>query len=153
MMKKIFFLFLFAALMGVRGYAQTNLSQPPPPPPPVDRSDSNAVYTYADVIAEFPGGYDSMACYIYTNLNYPESERKTKIEGSVYISFIIEKDGSLSDFSVSKPLHGHPVFDEEAMRVMKAMPRWNPAINEGKPVRMAVTVPIRFTLKKTKKRC
>jgi TonB family protein len=149
MMKKIFLLFLFAALIGARGYAQTDPTKPPPPPT-VDREDTNAVYTYADVMASFPGGYDSMTCYIYTNLNYPETERKSKLEGSVFISFIVEKDGSLSNFSVGKPMQGHPVFDEEAMRVMKAMPHWTPARIDGKPVRMAITVPIRFTVKKSK---
>ena len=89
---------------------------------------------------EFPGGVDSMYQYIAKNLKYPNSALEQNIEGVVLCEFIIEKDGSVSNVKIIKSLH--PLCDEEAMRVIKLMPKW---INKGEK-RVYYQVPVQFKL-------
>jgi protein TonB len=104
------------------------------------------VYTFVEVMPVFPGGNDSMKQFIKRNIRYPEIYKEASIQGNVYIAFIIEKDGSLSRIEVKKGVTGAPLLNAEAIRVVKAMPRWTPGLMNGKPVRVGMTIPIRFTL-------
>ena len=78
------------------------------------------------------------------NLRYPQEAIEAGISGKVYISFVVEKDGSLTDIKVVRPLGSGT--DEEAVRVLKNSPKWKPGIQNGRPVRVAYTMPISFTL-------
>ncbi|MBQ4205886.1 MAG: M56 family metallopeptidase [Bacteroidales bacterium] len=103
------------------------------------------VFTGAvEKMPEFPGGVNALMAYLRGNLKYPESAKKNKQEGRVFIGFVVEKDGSISNVSVMRGVCEE--LDNEAVRVVKAMPRWTPGMNEGKPVRVQYTLPIVFKL-------
>jgi TonB family protein len=90
----------------------------------------------------FPGGAEAMMQYIRENLRYPNTEED--VTGRVVISLIVEADGSLSNLKVTKFLD--PVFDEEALRVVRSMPRWTPGTQNGKAVRVRYNIPVTFRL-------
>ena len=93
---------------------------------------------------KYPGGPEKMFEFIADNLRWPEDDGSC-IQGRVIISFIVEKDGSLSDIKVAKSLD--PLFDEEAVRVVKSMPKWEPGMYNGHPARVNYSIPIRFRLR------
>ena len=78
------------------------------------------------------------------NIKYPEVARTSGITGTVYVQFVVEKDGSISDVKVVRGIGGG--CDEEAVRVVKSMPRWKPGKQRGQPVRVYFTLPIEFKL-------
>jgi protein TonB len=93
---------------------------------------------------EFPGGYNAIPSYISKNIVYPEKAKKEKIEGRVFVNFIVEKDGKVSDVKVLRGIGGG--CDEEAMRVVREMPDWTPGMQDGQAVRVSYNVPIVFAL-------
>ncbi len=103
--------------------------------------------TYYDyqTAPEFPGELEAMMQYLVDNIKYPEKVRRAGIEGKIVIRFFINTDGSLEDFAVIKS-SGNDLLDAEALRVAKAMPDWKPALFEGKPVKLRMTLPIVFKL-------
>lgn len=104
--------------------------------------DDDKVYEVVDVMPEFPGGETELLKYMARNVKYPAESIKNKEEGSLSLSFIINKDGSLSDIKVVKSLT--PLLDAEAVRVVKNMPKWTPGKVKGKVVRVAYTTPITY---------
>ena len=86
----------------------------------------------------FPGGMEAMIQFISNNIQYPADAQKQKVDGRVLVNFVVEKDGSITEVKVIKPTF--PSLDAEAVRVVKAMPKW-------KPVRVQFTMPINFSLK------
>jgi TonB family protein len=90
---------------------------------------------------KYPGGPEKMFEFIADNLRWPEDDGSC-IQGRVIISFIVEKDGSLTDVKVEKGVD--PSFDKEAVRVVKTMPKWEPGMWRGKPTRVKYCIPIRF---------
>lgn len=94
---------------------------------------------------EFPGGMDSLYAWIVRNLSYPEQARKEKITGKVFVTFVVEKDGSITTPKILRDIGGG--CGAEAIRVVKNMPRWNPGKQRGKPVRVQFNLPINFSLK------
>ncbi len=93
---------------------------------------------------EFQGGQNSLAKFISSNLRYPRRARRKKIQGKVFIGFIVEKNGSLTDFKTVKGIGGG--CDQEAIRVLKSSPPWKPGYFNGKPVRTSYILPITFQL-------
>ena len=95
---------------------------------------------------EFPGGIVKLAEYIYNNIKYPQEAIDAGIEGRVFLSFMVEEDGSITEVKVMKGL-GYGC-DEEAVRVVSNMPKWKPGKNwrDGKPTRFAYTLPVKFML-------
>ena len=93
---------------------------------------------------DFPGGKTSMDLYIARNLRYPEEAKTAKKEGTVFISFIIEKDGRLSTFTLERGVDVS--LNQEAMRVLLRMPNWNQGMHNGRQVRTRCVVPITFML-------
>ena len=91
----------------------------------------------------YPGGIEKMFEFIADNLRWPGDDDSC-IQGRVVVSFIVEKDGSLTDVKVIKSLD--PAFDKEAIRVVKSMPKWKPGMWRGKPARIHYCIPIRFRL-------
>jgi len=98
-----------------------------------------------DVVPQFPGGEAAMLKYLSTSIQYPETAKKAKIEGMVALCFVIEKDGTLSGIENVTP-NVYADLVTEATRVVKAMPKWTPGMDEGKPVKVKFTLPIRFKL-------
>jgi len=104
----------------------------------------NPVFQVVEVMPEYPGGQQALYTYIATNIKYPAEAKTNNIKGTVYITYIIEKDGSVSNVEIKKGIGGG--CDEESARVIKGMPKWSPGLQEGKPVRVQFTLPIKFNL-------
>jgi TonB family protein len=109
----------------------------------IDRSGSK-IFTSVQQVPEFPGGIEAMYRFLSKNLVYPSWAKSNNFQGRVIISFVVEKDGTLTDMKIYKGIGGG--FDEEALRVMRLSPLWKPGIQNGHPVRVAYSVPINFTL-------
>src|SRR5262249_43566692 len=105
-------------------------------PPP-----SQQTYTFVGQMPEFIGDRDA---YLSNNLRYPEAARDAGIEGKVVIQFVVNEEGNISDAVVVRGIGGG--CNEEALRVVKSMPRWKPGKNNGQPVKVKLTLPINFTL-------
>ena len=103
------------------------------------------VYEVVDQMPEYPGGMGAFLEYMMQNLKYPEDAVKQKIEGRVIASFVVETDGSITEINVVKKVF--PSLDDEAVRMLKEMPRWTPGKKDGKPVRVRYTVPVSYCLK------
>ena len=108
------------------------------------KPDQNDVYQIVEEMPKFPGGEQAMMEYIAKNVKYPEDAIKKNQSGRVFVSFVIEKDGSITEVKVLRSVYES--LDDEAIRVVKAMPKWTPGKMKGEPVRVAYTLPIFFKL-------
>ncbi len=106
---------------------------------------NNPKYSIVDTPAVFKGGNEQLPIFLGENIKYPEECRKKGVTGIVIVEFTITKDGSIEDVKVVKGVD--PLLDNEAIRVVKMMPKWTPAENKGEKVNMSYTLPIRFKLK------
>jgi periplasmic protein TonB len=95
----------------------------------------------------FPGGEGEMMKYIQKNVQYPQVEKEAGISGTCYVTFVVEKDGSITDVKILRGVSGGPGCDREAIRVVKSMPAWKPGKQNGREVRVQFNLPIKFTLK------
>ena len=105
---------------------------------------SDSIYLFVDQQPEFPGGMYGVDKYFEQAITYPEQAIRDSIEGKVYVSFVVEIDGSLSNVKLLKGIGGG--CDEEAIRAVNAMPFWSSGKFEGNPVRNSITLPIKFSL-------
>lgn len=110
-----------------------------------EEDDEQPVFVIVEDMPKFPGGNEALAKFIADNIRYPKSAKANKIEGPVYIGFIIDKDGSVINVKVLRGVNAE--LDAEAIRVIKSMPKWTPGKQRGKPVRVNYTLPIIFSLK------
>jgi|GEM_PF-735004 len=108
------------------------------------------VFEIVETMTQFPGGDEQMLNFLYSNLEYPEEAKKEKIEGLVVVSFIVKKDGSLTDIKIARDIGGG--CGEEAVRVVSTMPNWIPGKQRGIPVNILYKLPVRFKLGKSKNR-
>lgn len=106
---------------------------------------STKVYDVVDEMPSFPGGQNCLMTFIAQNMVYPVKAQENGVQGRVIISFVVETDGSIIDVKVARSVD--PYLDREAMRVVKAMPKWTPGKKDGKPVRVKYTVPMVFRCK------
>lgn len=111
----------------------------------VEKKVEDKVFDAVEQYPSFPGGEGAMFSYISNNLQYPEKAQKNGIQGRVVVKFIVEKDGSISNVEVNRSVD--PDLDNEAIRVIKNMPKWNPAKQNGTEVRAYYDVPVAFRLK------
>lgn len=111
-------------------------------------SVDDEVFVVVEEQAEFPGGMEAMYAYIQKNLVYPEKAKAEGIEGRVFVTFTIEKDGSISNILIKRAIGGG--CEEAAVEMIKNMPKWKPGKQRGKPVRFQFTLPIKFELPKDK---
>jgi protein TonB len=107
--------------------------------------DTFDVYIYADLMPVFPGGVEALNEYILKHLKHPEAEGEKDLEGSVVLSFIVEKNGSLSDLKIIKSIHHIDSFDQSALALVGSMPAWIPGKIRNKPVRVQCSLPVAFT--------
>ncbi len=107
-------------------------------------NETAPVYTIVEEMPYFPGGDEARVKYLAENIKYPEIAKTYAIQGTVYISFIIEADGSISNVKILRGIGGG--CDEEACRVIRDMPAWIPGSQNGKPVRVLFNMPIYFKL-------
>ena len=110
----------------------------------VVRPVKDLAYDVVEVMPEYPGGSEALSKYLSESIKYPEEAYKNGIQGRVIVTFVINKDGSISDAKVVKSVD--PQLDEEALRVVHSMPNWIPGRQNGEPVNVKYTVPITFKL-------
>ena len=109
-----------------------------------DESDEPEVYMIVDEMPEFPGGDKELYQFIADNVKYPAEAKEKGIRGIVYVNFIVEPDGSLSNIKVLKGVGGG--CDEEAIRIVESMPKFKPGMQNGEAVRVSYTIPVIFRL-------
>jgi len=105
---------------------------------------SDSIFFLTEVMPQFPGGDNGLYQYLKKNVVYPALAKVQKIQGRVYIEFIVERDGSVSHVKVTRGIGGG--CDQEAARVVAQMPKWTAGKMKGAPVRVQYTLPVKFTL-------
>ena len=108
------------------------------------KAANDKVLEKAEVMPEFPGGEQAMMKFVSENVQYPEEAKEKEISGRVLVGFIVEKDGSVNEVKIVRGIGGG--CDEEAVRVVKAMPKWKPGKQDGKTVRVSYTMPFFFKM-------
>jgi len=114
-----------------------------PPPAPAEEV-STKVFTVVEQMPSFPGGMGALNSYLHDNVHYPTVAQENGVQGRVVISFVVERDGSISDVQVARSID--PSLDKEAVRVIKSMPKWQPGKQNGSSVRVKYNVPVNFKL-------
>jgi len=109
-----------------------------------DKPENDSIYQIVDEMPQYPGGEKAMMEYVAKNVKYPQEAKDKEIQGRVFVSFVVEKDGSVSTVKVLRGIGGG--CDEEAVRVVSSMPKWKPGIKDGKPVRVSYMMPLNFKL-------
>lgn len=116
-------------------------SKPLYKPQPVNK---NSVYDVVEQMPSFPGGISGLRTYLNQNIRYPAEAQENCVQGRVVVSFVVGKDGHISDVTVLRSVD--PSLDKEAVRVVRNMPRWTPGKQGGEPVRVRYNVPVSFRL-------
>lgn len=104
----------------------------------------SVVFEVVEKMPEFPGGMNGLIEYLKTNVKYPEVSHKAGIQGRVIVSFVVTKDGSISDAKILRSVETN--LDKEALRVISSMPKWTPGTQRGQAVNVRFTVPVAFHL-------
>ena len=116
-----------------------------PPPPPAPKPEvATKVFDVVEEMPSFPGGQGALMQYLASNIKYPVVAQENGVQGRVIVSFVVERDGSISDVKVARSVD--PSLDREAQRVVKSMPKWKPGKQNGSAVRVKYTVPVVFRL-------
>ena len=144
-------IFCFVCVSTLNAYAQSNkdttvypkIIQPPPPYDPtfVPDPDTTIAYAHPDSMPRFRGDLNK---YFRDSLRYPQEAIEKKIQSTVYVTFIIERDGTVSNVKVLRS--SYPILSTEVIRVVSTMPQWSPGKQNGKTVRVQYVVPIHFNL-------
>lgn len=115
--------------------------------PPEDDDEEvleSEIFTVVESMPEFPGGMGELMKYLGQNIKYPPLAKESGIQGRVFINFVVEPTGAISNVKVLRGIGGG--CDEEAIRVVEAMPKWKPGKQRGKNVRVSYNLPVKFTL-------
>ena len=133
----------------VEGTESPDAFTPPPPPAitviiDVPEPEETKVFTKVEQDPEYVGGLAEMYKYLYANIKYPAAAVRGNISGKVYLRFVVEKDGSIGAVDLTKGIGFG--CDEEAIRVIKSMPKWNPGRQNGKAVRVFFSMPVTYKL-------
>lgn len=107
--------------------------------------ETSEVFTIVEEMPEFPGGNDKLMTYISKRIQYPDLARENNIQGRVFVEFVINKDGSVSNTKVLRGIGGG--CDQEALKAVNSLPKWKPGTQRGKPVRTRYVLPISFNLR------
>ncbi len=109
-----------------------------------EEEKEDEIFVFVEDQPSFPGGDEARIKYLQENIHYPEMAKESGIQGTVYVTFVVEKDGRITNVKVLRGIGGG--CDEEAVRIIKNMPRWKPGKQRGRPVRAQFNMPIRFVL-------
>lgn len=110
-----------------------------------NQSVTDTIYNNIEIMPEFPGGFSELMNFLTSNVNYPESAKTNNIEGRTLVSFVVEKDGSITDIEVLRGFDKD--CDAEAVRVVSTMPKWKPGVKDGETVRCRFNLPFTFKIK------
>lgn len=142
MIKMKIYIYLFTIILGIlsiKGFSQEKDTL----------KENDEIFYVVEVIPEFPGGDSGRMEYIRQNLKYPKYEIEHNIQGLVVVSFVVEKDGSITNAKILKSVSEG--IDKEALRMVNTMPKWSPGQQRGKAVRTTINLPLRFILDNGKK--
>ena len=109
-----------------------------------EEAEEVQIFTVVESMPSFPGGEAARIQFLNDNIKYPQMARESGIQGRVFVTFVVERDGSVTDVKVLRGIGGG--CDEEAIRVIQNMPKWEPGKQRGKPVRVQFNMPILFKL-------
>ena len=101
-------------------------------------------YKKVEKMPSYPGGDEARVKFMVENIKYPAEAKKNIVQGTVFVNYIVRADGSITDVKILRGIGGG--CDEEAIRVIKLMPKWNPGMDKGKPVDVEFVMPIKFAL-------
>lgn len=105
-----------------------------------------APLTFVEQMPTFPGGEEAMMKYIQEHIHYPQAEVEMGVQGTCYVTFVVEKDGQITDVKVARGISDGPGYNKEAIRVVKGMPSWKAGKQNGRAVRVQFVLPIKFVL-------
>ena len=131
--------FIIMALMAVFGLTTVSAQKT------IVAKKNQKVFDIVEQMPEYPGGQAALFEFISKNVKYPDDAVKKKVEGKVFVTFVVDTDGKITDVSLMRKVF--PSLDAEAIRVISAMPNWIPGKQKGQVVRVKYTVPIMFRLK------
>lgn len=107
-------------------------------------SESDAIIAFPDKESQYPGGVEAMRKYLAKNIDYPEVSMENGDQGKVFVEFVVERDGAISNVKILRGISKE--IDAEAARVISEMPKWIPAVHKRKYVRSSARIPINFIL-------
>lgn len=110
-----------------------------------EEEDEQVIFQVVENDPEFPGGIEALMKYLQQNIKYPQLARENNITGKVYVTFVVERDGSVTGVRVLRDIGGG--CGQEAVRVVKSMPKWTPGKQRGKAVRVQYNLPVNFSLR------
>ena len=110
-----------------------------------EEEETNEVFLIVEEMPSFPGGNQALQEYLAKSVKYPVIAQENGIQGRVFVSFVVDKNGDITNVKVARPFD--PNLDKEAVRVVQSMPKWSPGKQRGKAVKVNYTVPINFVLK------
>jgi protein TonB len=110
----------------------------------IEQEAPKEIFTVVEEQPNYPGGDEARIKFLQENIKYPEEAKELGVQGKVFVTFVVEVDGSITDVRVLRGIGAQ--CDEEAIRVVKSMPRWIPGKQRGVPVRVQFNLPIKFTL-------
>jgi protein TonB len=124
--------------------AEINIDAPVGNADKVTEADPNQIFTSVEQSPDYPGGIEKFYAYLGKAIHYPAVDKENNVQGRVIVTFVVERDGSLTDV---KALRGpDQSLQDEAVRAVKSSPHWKPGIQNGRPVRVQYTVPVMFSL-------
>ena len=106
--------------------------------------DELEIFTIVESLPEFPGGVVELYKFLNKNIKYPPFAKEANIQGNVFVNFVIEQDGNISNIIILRGIGGG--CNEESIRIVKIMPKWSPGKQRGRPVRVSFNLPVKFTL-------
>lgn len=119
-------------------------SQNPQATQPIDTPKTETTFHVVEQMPEFPGGSESLMRWLQKNLEYPNAARENNIEGKVIVQFTVDENGHCINFKVVKS--PDPILSEAAVATLSRMPKWKPGLQNGKPVKVAFTLPVSYKL-------
>lgn len=134
-----FLLFVFAIILSFTAISQNTTET---------KSEEEPILDFSDVEPQYPGGPEAMTEFIQANIVYPQNSIEKDEQGTVYVQFVVNLDGSIINVVILKGVS--PALDAEAIRVIKLMPNWIPGEQKGKPVRVRYVIPINFMIQNGK---
>lgn len=154
---KQFLILLSLVCLTLVGYGQIDSTTedsfiPTPPPPPTYENTVYSDVNTLDQAPQFPGGEEAILKYLAANIVYPEKARNAGTQGTIYISFVIDRQGFPKDCEVARGIKGEgaDLCHTEALNAVCSMPQWKPGIINGNPVNTKFTIPIKLTIGKKK---
>ena len=128
-------------LLGVSTAGQASWHNPYHKSAPADTT-KGMIYDTPEIMPQFPGGPTALDAFVRKHKKYPEEARAQQLSGKVYVQFVVEKDGTISHVEVR--MGRHKPLNDEAVRIVRQMPKWKPGSNRNKIVRTRYTLPITF---------